>query len=196
MTVAKTIRKLIEALPPGEVFAPARFLNLGSRAAIDQTLSRLARAGIITRIARGIYVRPRHSRIAGPVLPSPAEVARGYAALRGLTIQPHGAVAARRFGLTTQVPAHPTYYTSGPAATLRLNRLEVRLEHSRPTRLLLAGRLAGVALSALLYLGRREATPRVVRSVLGQLPPEERAVLVRATRSLPGWLARPVSAFA
>lgn len=43
----------------GQVFTPAEFLDLGSRNAIDLTLSRHVRAGTIRRVARGLYGLPR-----------------------------------------------------------------------------------------------------------------------------------------
>jgi len=43
----------------GWVFTPVNFLDLGSRAAIDQILGRLARSGTIRRLARGLYDYPR-----------------------------------------------------------------------------------------------------------------------------------------
>lgn len=49
-------------LPEGGVLAPKEFLGVGSRAAIDQAFSRLAKAGKLLRICRGTYVVPVKSR--------------------------------------------------------------------------------------------------------------------------------------
>lgn len=44
---------------PGAVFGPRMFDDLGNRAAVDQVLGRLTKAGKIRRIARGVYDIPK-----------------------------------------------------------------------------------------------------------------------------------------
>ena len=49
------------------VCTPKDFLDLGSRYAVDQALSRLAKAGRLRRVSHGLYAAPRIS----PVLNGP-----------------------------------------------------------------------------------------------------------------------------
>ena len=53
--LAKTILSAAQALPEGSLLSAKEFLHLASRAAIDQTLSRLVRNGNLMRIGRGAY---------------------------------------------------------------------------------------------------------------------------------------------
>ena len=53
------------ALPEGALIHPKALLHLGTRAAIDQALSRLAKKGELLRVCHGIYVRPVATRF-GP----------------------------------------------------------------------------------------------------------------------------------
>ncbi len=55
MSISIEIKQVIASKPPGSVFSCADFLALGSRAAVDQALTRLVRAGVLVRIARGLY---------------------------------------------------------------------------------------------------------------------------------------------
>jgi hypothetical protein len=55
---AELIRQRIEAMPIGEPFTPTALLECGTRASVDQTLSRLVKAGSIERVTRGVFVRP------------------------------------------------------------------------------------------------------------------------------------------
>jgi len=57
-TRMKALRERIEAMPIGEPFTPTAFLECGTRASVDQTLSRLVKAGSIERVTRGVFVRP------------------------------------------------------------------------------------------------------------------------------------------
>lgn len=56
MHTSETIRQAIAAKPVGAMFSSADFLSLGSRAAIDQTLHRMMKTGVIVRVARGLYL--------------------------------------------------------------------------------------------------------------------------------------------
>jgi hypothetical protein len=51
-----------QSLPEGGLLWPKEFLHLGSRAAIDQVLSRLAREGKLLRVGRGAYSSPVQGR--------------------------------------------------------------------------------------------------------------------------------------
>ena len=56
MQTSEKIRQAIADKPLGAVFSRADFLSVGTRAAVDQTLFRMMSAGIIERVARGLYV--------------------------------------------------------------------------------------------------------------------------------------------
>src|SRR5437016_6022508 len=85
MKIAELIHNRIEQIQPGEPFTPAVFLELGSRAVVDQTLSRLVKVGEILRVTRGVFMRPKKSRYLGNVMPEPFKLAETFA--KGETIQ-------------------------------------------------------------------------------------------------------------
>ena len=189
MSVAKTIRAWIEGLPLGQVFTPAQLLHLGSRAAVDQNLRRLKQARVVERIAWGVYVRPKTNRFVGSVKPEALVVVQAITAALHQTIQVHGAEAARLLGLSTQVPVQPVFETSGSPRRLNLGGLRVELRHVAPRKLMLAGSLAGLAVSALRYLGRAGITPEVIAAVRGRLPREELRKLEANPNAMPAWMA-------
>src|ERR1700724_1256402 len=94
-------------LPQGTPVVAKELLHLGSRAAVDQALSRLVRRGTLMRAGRGIYVRPIESRF-GARPPVASKVVEAIAAQRGESVAPHG-TAANELGLTTQVPVREVY---------------------------------------------------------------------------------------
>ena len=49
-------------LPEATPICPAALLHLGSRAAIDQALSRLVHSEQLMRVCRGVYMRPIETR--------------------------------------------------------------------------------------------------------------------------------------
>ena len=87
----------------GRVFIPKDFLDLGSRDAADQSLSRLVRSGDIQRLGRGLYHYPQiNERLGIPVGPDLDEIAEVLARQTGSRVVPSGAVAANRLGVSTR----------------------------------------------------------------------------------------------
>ena len=192
MSTAKTIRAGVRQLPRGKPFTSARFLKHGTHGAVDRTLSRLVGEGEIQRLAHGVFVRPRTSRFIGTVLPDILEVVEAIARSNGETIQIHGAEAARRFKLSTQVPTAPVFHTSASSRTILIGSITVRMVHtSNRRRLQFAGEPTGVALSALWYLGKNNVTPETVATIAATLGPAEFETLRSA--DMPAWMAKALA---
>ena len=180
--------------PEGVPLTAKGLLHLGSRAAVDQALSRLARRGELLRVGRGLYALPVEGPF-GARAPSPHKTVEALAAQRGERIASSGAMAANVLGLTTQVPVTPEYLTSGPSRTLTLGRQRVRLHRSPPWQLVLSGRRSGEVVRALAWLGPERAGA-ALQQIRRSLSTEERRELAGVTAQMPGWLAEPLSRLA
>ena len=189
MSTAQAIRAGVRKLPRGKLFTSARFLKHGTRGAVDRILSRLVGEGKIQRLAHGVFVRPRTSRFVGTVLPDVLEVVEAIARSNGETVQVHGAEAARRFRLSTQVPTAPVFHTSASSRTIRIGSITVRMVHtSNRRRLQFAGEATGAALSALWYLGKNNVTPETVTAIAAALGSAQFEKLRSA--DMPAWMAK------
>ncbi len=186
MSVMKQVKQYVSRLPKGKPVSTSSFMRFGTRAAVDQALSRLVKEGVITRAGRGLYVRPKMNPYVGEVPPGIMEVVKAKAGKA--TVQVNGAEAARRLGLSTQVPAKTVFLTDGPGRRFNIGELEVTLKHVASRKLLLAGRPAGLALSAFWYLGKNELNAEVVEKVRKVLPPEEFNALRNELSSMPIWM--------
>ena len=178
--------------PEGTLLCPSALLHLGSRAAVDQALSRLARKGEIMRVCQGVYVRPIRTRF-GPRPPTAEKVIASLSTLWGETIVPCGGAAANALGLTTQVPVRSVYLTSGPNRKLTLGELTVELRHAPRWQLAAPHRPAGEAVRALSWLGPDEVEDGL--DVIGRkLSAEDLQELAASRAVMPAWIAEPVSA--
>ena len=178
--------------PEGTLLCPSALLHLGSRAAVDQALSRLARKGGIMRVCQGVYVRPIQTRF-GPRPPAVEKVVASLSELWGETIVPCGGAAANVLGLTTQVPVRSVYLTSGPNRKLTLSELTVELRHAPRWQLAAPHRPAGEAVRALSWLGPDEVEDGL--DVIGRkLSAEDLQELAASRAVMPAWIAEPVSA--
>jgi hypothetical protein len=191
MKVMEGVLEYTAQLPEGRPLAAKELLHLGSRAAVDQALSRLARSGSLLRAGRGVYVKPVESRF-GTRPPTSTKVVEGLAE-QGETIVPHGAAAANALGLTTQVPVREVYLTSGRSRHLKLGSQVVELRHAPAWQLALAGREAGNVVRALAWVGRSGAS-EAVRKLKSRLPPEQLMEVAASRARLPTWMAKEVSA--
>ena len=189
MTTTEAIRNRISAIEVGEPFTSTQFNALGTRASVDQTLSRLVKKGEITRVSRGVFVRPKRSRYVGEVMPEPSKVAQAIASAHGEIVQVHGAEAARLLGLTTQMPLQTVFCTTGPSRELKLGNLPLVLKHVARRKLALAGRPSGLALSALWYLGKEQVTTGTIQAIRERLTSQAFEEFRAAKPSMPAWMA-------
>src|SRR5262245_34706553 len=191
-TLAEAILERAKELPEGAALSAKGFLHLGSRAAIDQSLSRLMKSGQLLRAGRGIYVRPVRTRfgVRPPLVPS---VVESVAGLKGETLVPHGAAAANALGLTTQVPVRTVYLTSGRSRRLSLGAQSIELRRAPSWQLVLPEARAGQAIRAIAWFGRERAS-EAVQSLRGKLTSAELRELETAQGRLPTWVAMQVSA--
>lgn len=173
--------------PEGTVIRSRALLGLGTRAAVDQALARLARSGELLRIGRGAYVRPVVGRF-GPRAPATEAVVRSWAAATGERIAPTPAATANALGLSTQNPVQSVYLTSGRTRELELGGRTVRLRHAPPWLLRPSESTAGQFLRAGAWLGRDRARD-ALRPLVEGLRASDRAELQRAAGQAPTWLA-------
>ncbi|EWH28562.1 hypothetical protein, partial [Pseudomonas aeruginosa] len=71
----------------------------------------------------------------------------------------------------------------------------VRLQHVAPRKLVLAGRAAGQALSALWYLGRHQVTPATFQRIAERLPGSEFEAQCQAKAMMPAWMVAALSSY-
>lgn len=190
-TLTTRILDEVAALPEATPIHAKGLLHLGSRAAVDQALSRLVRRGRLLRAGRGLYVRPIETRF-GQRTPSAEAVLIALQAETGETITPNGAAAANRLGITTQVPVRTVYLTSGPTRRLMFGAETVELKHAPRWQLIFPGRVAGEVIRALAWLGRErgaELTSQLTRT----LSPETVQDLSSARGRVPTWMAEEIS---
>lgn len=189
--LAENILSAARALPEGGLLSPKEFLHMGSRAAIDKTLSRLAQEGNLMRVSRGVYVAPHQGRF-GSRPPSTESVIQAIEAGCGEAVVSSGAAEANALGLTTQVPTREVFFTSGSSRKLQLGSRCVELKHGNRWQLLLGKRPAGKVIRALLWMGP-EAAPAALKQLRSKLPESEWEAMRSARAMLPSWMAKAVS---
>jgi hypothetical protein len=94
------IERSILSKPKGSLLMSGDFSSFGSAEAIRKALDRLSDKEVITRVAHGIYVRPKVSKLIGAIIPSAEEVAMAIAKRDKIRILPTGDFALNALGLS------------------------------------------------------------------------------------------------
>ena len=158
---------------------------------MQKALSRLVQSGAVCRVANGVFMRPEKSPyVSGDVPADLTKVVKAIAERTGATVQMHGAEAAVRMGLTTQVPMQAIFQTSGPTRQIKVGARNIRLQRVSTRKLALAGRPAGIALTALWYLGKQEVLPSTFEKISRKLGATEFKALTGARAQMPGWMVK------
>ena len=174
----------------GAVFTPGRFLDLGSRDAVDKVLSRLVQKGAIRRLARGLYDYPKTHPVMGVLSPGPDAIAKALAGKDMIRLQPSGAYAANLLGLSTQVPARIVYLTDGPSRTVRVGNQEIRLQRTTPRSMGPADRISGLVIQALRHLGKKHVDDAVIQTLQRKLSDQDKKRLIKDIAYAPAWVGK------
>jgi hypothetical protein len=188
-TMRDQIVARIERHGEGKAFSAKDFLDIASRTTIDVTLAELALDGVIRRVRRGLYDKPKvNPALGGKLSPDIDEAARAIARRQKWKIVPEGAWAANLLGLSTQVPAKIIYLTDGPNKEVPIGRRSIYFKHARPKALAgLEGKIA-LVVQALRHLGKESVGPREMASLQAALTPAEKRKLVKDTRFGVDWI--------
>lgn len=166
---------------PDSVWTPADFVDVGGRAAVDKTLQRLVATGVLRRIDRGLYDRPRLNGITGRiVVPDYRAVIQAVSRRDNARVLIDGMTAANDLGLTTAVPARIEVLVDARLKPIRLGNQLVRFKTAAPSRLFWAGRPAMRVVQALYWLQDMLLNPTERRRVADRL----RKILADPTHGL------------
>jgi len=190
--VTDRIIKRVRGKGRGWVFTPKDFLDLGTRASIDMALNRLVQAGDIRRIGRGIYDYPKlHDRL-GALTPDAGVIVQAVATQSGDKVVASGAQSANRLGISTQVPAKPSYATSGATRVKNVAGRTISLKRSRAPILDDASSNANAALQMLVHVGKANVDDDLIRRIAARLDDRDMKVLRKAQPLMPGWMSDAV----
>jgi hypothetical protein len=196
MNLKAEIRDRMAEQTPFGVWTPMDFLDLGSRDAVDQVLSRLTAAGDIRRIARGLYDRPRPNQLTGkPTNPDPRRVIDALARRDQARMLVDGLTAANDLGLSDAVPAKIAVHTDARLRPIKLGAQTITFKPTAPSRLYWAGRPGMRVVQALHWLrdilgGDHDRIERRLAAVLAD--PDNGAAIAADLRAgltrLPEWM--------
>lgn len=178
MSIEKSLHSRLEEeiarKEPGMILFPTDFLEMGNPEAIHMSFSRLAEQKILTRMGKGIYIKPKKDPLLGFVVPSLDDIAHAIAKKEKVIIRPTGAYALNKLGLSTQVPMKVVFLTNGSRRRIQIGRGTITFKPTTPKNLAAENEIVFLAIQSLIELGEREVDDKVKKVLtekLRQVPP-------------------------
>ena len=80
------------------------------------------------------------------------------------------------------------YLTDGSPRTIRIGRQEIVLKRTTPKNMATAGKVSGLVIQALRYLGKAQVNDATVATLRRRLGPAERKQVVAGAHLAPAWI--------
>jgi hypothetical protein len=182
------IQEIVDRQPEGTLFFPEDFADLGSPENVRKALERLQNRQKITRVAQGIYARPKQNAYIGSVLPSAEEVAAAIAKRDRARILPTGSTALNALGLSTQVPMKIVLLTDGTARIVKVGKRTINFKKTTPRNLAVKGAISSLVIQGLKAIGKGKLSESDEQKLVSLLRKEKYEDLLHDIRLAPVWV--------
>lgn len=172
----------------GSVWHAGRLRTLAPRNTIDQALGRLAKKGVIRRIAHGLYLFPQILPLVGEV---PVKLATLFDALNDdqtVPFVPSGSYACYLLGLEETQPAEVVLLSVDTTRVIQLEHVIIRIRPAALRFLQCAGRTSGILIQALRHIGETAVTDQHIALLRQHLSPASRRALLLDIGVAPAWM--------
>jgi hypothetical protein len=188
LTIENKINNKIKKAGRGSLYFTNDFIAYGNSKAVSKALERLVDKGELKRVSRGVYTRPKTSKLIGEVMPSKEEIAKAIARRDKARIIPTGSYALNRLGLSTQVPVNAVFLTDGAARRIKLDYGMITFKRTTPKNLATIGKISGLAIQALKEIGKGRVEAWEENKIIQLLKKEDNSKLKHDIKMAPEWI--------
>ena len=189
-SIEKQIERSIKSKPIGSLVFPDDYLSYGSSDAVRKALDRLQDKKVLVRVAQGIYVRPKISKLIGPLVPSAEEVAEAIAKRDKIRTVPTGSYALNALGLSTQVPMNIVLLTDGSPREIKVGKRKIKFKKTTPKNLMAKGKISRLVIQALKEIGNGKVNETEEKKILELLKKEDVKDLKYDIALAPVWIQK------
>ena len=172
-----------------KVFFANDFLDVASNATVRQILKRLADEDKIKRVIDGFYYNPKYSELIGEYeAVSIHELALAIARKYNWNIAPYNSTALNLLGLSTQVPTHYKYISSGRYKEYKIGDTVLEFKKVNPGEIANMSLKTATVIQAIKSLGKENINAQVIQKIRENLSEKERIDLMNESKSVPSWI--------
>lgn len=172
-----------------KVFFANDFLDIASNATVRQILKRLADEDKIKRVIDGFYYNPKYSELIGEYeAVSIHELALAIARKYNWNIAPYSSTALNLLGLSTQVPTHYKYISSGRYKEYKIGDTVLEFKKVNPGEIANMSLKTATVIQSIKSLGKEDITSEFIQKIRENLTEKERKDLMNESKSVPAWI--------
>ena len=183
------IKNRINDFDSRKVFINNDFLDIAGNETVRRTLNQLVSENKITRVINGFYYNPRYSELIGEYeAVSIHELALAIARKYNWNIAPYNSTALNLLGLSTQVPTHYKYISSGRYKEYKIGDTVLEFKKVNPGEIANMSLKTATIIQAIKSLGKENITSEVMQKIRENLSEKERIDLMNESKSVPAWI--------
>lgn len=185
----KRIRERVLSAENGMVFTTSDFADIADSDTVRQSLNRLVNSGILRRVFRGVFEKPKYSNLLKEyVATDPNAVANALARSYHWTIAPCGNTALNFLGLSTQVTATWSYISDGPYRIYEWDSTRIEFKHRANREITGLSYITVLVVQALKILGKDNVTPEIIRILSDRLDPKDKVLILKESAEATDWV--------
>lgn len=179
----------IHGFAPHTVFCINDFLDIAPNATVRQILKRLADDEEIKRVIEGFYYAPKYSELISEYeAVSVHELALAIARKYNWNIAPYNSTALNLLGLSTQVPTHYKYISSGRNKEFAVEHSILEFKKVNPGEIANMSLKAATVIQAIKSLGKDNISRNSILEIRAHLNKTELLSLMNEAKSAPSWI--------
>lgn len=187
--ITEKIKKKIKSLKSETVFIANDFIEIAEYETARKTLNRLAKEGAIQKIFRGLYYRPRFSKLLNEYeAPSPHQTAMAIARKFNWNIAPSGTTALNMLGLSTQVSAKWSYVSDGTYNMFKLGKVTIEFKHRNSREIGSMSYKTALIIQGIKALGKDKIDKKAIEKIRAALTKNERETLLKEAKPTTVWV--------
>lgn len=183
------IKNRINDFDSRKVFINNDFLDIAGNETVRRTLNQLVSENKIKRVINGFYYNPIYSELIGEYeAVSIHELALAIARKYNWNIAPYNSTALNLLGLSTQVPTHYKYISSGRYKEYKIGDTILEFKKVNPGEIANMSLKTATVIQAIKSLGKEDITREVIQKIRENLTEKERIDLMNESKSVPAWV--------
>ena len=183
------INNRIKNFDSGKVFINNDFLDIAGNETVRRTLNQLVSENKIKRVINGFYYNPRYSELIGEYeAVSIHELALAIARKYNWNIAPYNSTALNLLGLSTQVPTHYKYISSGRYKEYKIGDTILEFKKVNPGEIANMSLKTATVIQSIKSIGKESINNQVVKTIRENLPEKERTDLMNESKAVPSWI--------
>ncbi len=172
-----------------QVFSANDFLDIASNVTVRGTLNRLANENKIKRMINGFYYKANYNELLDDYeAVSIHELALAIARKYNWNIAPYNSTALNLLGLSTQVPSHYKYISSGRYKEYNIGDTILEFKKVSPGEIANMSIKTATVIQAIKSLGKDNITDDVILKIRKNLSVKEKEDLLRDAKSTSSWI--------